>query len=82
MTQKSIRALVQFCPFKPFRLHLVDGNDLRVPHPDFALVTADYVVVANESPGGVPGEINLVPYENFARVEMLPRKMRKAAARF
>lgn len=79
MTQKDIRALVHFSPFKPFRLHLVDGKDLRVPHPDFALVTAEYVVVANELPGGVPGEVNLVPYENIARVEMLPRRMRKAA---
>ena len=79
MTRKAIRALVHFSPFKPFRLQLVEGKDLRVPHPDFALVTADYVVVANESRGGVPGEVNLVPYENIARVEMLPRKMRKAA---
>jgi hypothetical protein len=58
---------------------LGDGKDLRVPHPDFALVTAEYVVVANELPGGMPGEVNLVPYENIARVEMLSRKMRKAA---
>ena len=55
MTQKDIRALVHFSPFKPFRLHLVDGKDLRVPHPDFALVTAEYVVVANELPGGAQG---------------------------
>ena len=79
MKQKDIRDWVHFNPFKPFRLHLVDGKDLRVPHPDFALVTAAYVVVANELPGGVPGEINLVPYEKNARVEMLPRKLRKAA---
>jgi hypothetical protein len=79
MTQKDIRALVHFQPFKPFRLHLVDGKDLRVPHPDFALVTAEYVVVANELPGGTPGEVNLVPYAQIARVEMLPRKLRKAA---
>ena len=71
--------MVHYQPFKPFRLHLVDGKDLRVPHPDFALVAADYVVVAHELPGGVPGEINLVPYENITRVEMLPRKLRKAA---
>jgi hypothetical protein len=60
-------------------LHLLDGKDLRVPHPNFALVAAGYVVVANELPGGVPGEVNLVPYEHIARVEMLPRRLRKAA---
>jgi hypothetical protein len=51
---------------------------MRVPHPDFALVSAEYVVVASELPGGVPGGINLVPYEHIVRVEMLPAK-RKAA---
>ena len=64
-------------PFKPFRLHLADGKDMRVPHPDFALVTAEYMVVASELPGGIPGGINLVPYEHIVRVEMLP--MRKKA---
>ena len=79
MTQKDVRDLVHHSPFKPFRLHLVDGKALRVPHPDFALVAAEYVVVANELPNGVPGEINLVPYESISRVEMLPRKNSKAA---
>jgi hypothetical protein len=66
-------------PFQPFRLHLADGKDLRVPHPDFALVAPEYVVVSNELPQGVPGDINIVPYEHIVRVEMLPRKMRRAA---
>jgi len=79
ISQKDVRDLVHQSPFKPFRLHLADGKDLRVSHPDFALVTAEYVVVANELPGGVPGYINLIPYEHIVRVEMLPRKVRKAA---
>jgi hypothetical protein len=79
MSQKNIRDLIHHSPFKPFRLRLADGKDLRVPHPDFALVTAEYVVVANELPGGVPGDVNLIPYEHIARVELLPRKARKAA---
>lgn len=79
LSQKDIRDLIHSSPFKPFRLHLADGKDLRVPHPDFALVTAEYVVVANELPGGIPGNINLVPYEHIARAEMLSRKIRKAA---
>ncbi|MBI3879138.1 MAG: hypothetical protein HY301_03625 [Verrucomicrobia bacterium] len=79
MSKRDIRDLVHQSPFKPFRLHLADGKDLRVPHPDFALVAAEYVVVANEMPGGQPGNINLVPYEHIVRVEMLPVKMRRAA---
>lgn len=79
MTQEDIRDLVYFQLFKPFRLRFLEEQDSRVPHPDYALVTVGYVVVANKLSGGVPGEINLVPYEHIARVEMLPRIMRKAA---
>ena len=79
MTQRDIRDLIRHQPFQPFRLHLADGKGLSVPHPDFALVAADYVVVATELPGSVPGSINLVPYEHIVRVEMLGRKGRKAA---
>jgi hypothetical protein len=78
MTQKDIRDLIHFQPFKPFRLRLADGKDLPIPHPDFALVAADYLVVAAVLPGGVPGDINLVPYAHIVRVEMLPRKGGKA----
>ena len=79
MTAKNLRDLIQNQPFQPFRLHLSDGKDLRVPHPDFALVALEYVVVANELPQGVPGDINIIPYEHIARIEMLPAKRRKAA---
>ena len=78
MRQKDVQELIHHSHFLPFRLHLADGKDLRVPHPDFALVTAEYVVVANELPGGVPGSINLIPYEHIVRVEMLSRRIRKA----
>jgi len=77
MTKNNLRDLVHQIPFKPFHLHLADGKDLRVPHPDFALVAADYVVVANESASGQPGNINLIPYEHIVRVEMLPGKVRR-----
>ncbi|MEO5804351.1 MAG: hypothetical protein ABIR24_12560 [Verrucomicrobiota bacterium] len=79
MKPKDIRDLVHTSPFKPFRLHLMDGKNLRVPHPDFVLVTPELVVVATELPDGVPGDVNLLPYESIARVEMLPRRTRKAA---
>ncbi|MDA1277977.1 MAG: hypothetical protein O2960_28615 [Verrucomicrobia bacterium] len=79
MNLRDLRGLIQTSPFRPFRLHLADGKSLRVPHPDFALVAAEYVVVASELSGGIPGDINLIPYEHIVRVEMLPRKARKAA---
>jgi hypothetical protein len=79
MTKNNLRDLVHQNPFKPFRLHLADGKDLRVPHPDFALVASDHVAVASETSDGQPGNINLIPYEHIVRVEMLPTKVRRAA---
>ena len=79
MTASDLREFVRTSPFKPFRLHLADGKSLRVPHPDVILVGADLAVVANVSSEGVPGELNFVPYEHIARVEMLPRKASKTA---
>lgn len=78
MNAKDIRDLIRISPFKPFRLHLADGKSLRVPHTDFILVGAEVAVIASELPQGVPGELNLVPYEHIVRVEMLPRRMAKA----
>jgi hypothetical protein len=79
VTPKNIRNLIQHSPFKPFRLHLADGKSLRVPCPDFILITAELAVVASEQGSGMPGEINLVPYEHIVRIEMLPRRTRAAA---
>jgi len=79
MKQRDIRDLVHTSPFKPFRLHLVDGKSLRVPHTDFVLISSELVVVATELPNAVPGDINLIPYENITRVEVLPHASRKAA---
>ena len=79
MTAKDLRDLIHTSPFNPFRLHLADGNRMRVPHPDFVLVTAEDLVVAKELPGGVPGNIYLVPYEHIVRVELLPREKAKTA---
>ena len=79
MNAKDIRDLIRVSPFKPFRLHLADGKSLRVSHPDFVIASPELAVVANELPQGVPGELNLIPYENIVRVELLPRKAAKAA---
>ena len=77
MKPQALRDLLHSSPFHPFRLHLVDGKTLAVPHQDFALVTLDYAVVATVLPGERPGGVNLVPYEHVARIEMLPRRARK-----
>ena len=77
-TPENIREVVRANPFKPFCLHLADGKSMRVPHPDFILVSIDLVVVAKELPHGEPGELSFVPYEHIVRIELLSRKMAKA----
>lgn len=79
MTQKDIRDIIHAQPFQPFRLHLVDGKSMKVPHQDFIIASPSMAVVAAELPGEIPGEISLVPYEHIARVELLARRMRKSA---
>ena len=76
---QDIRDLMHANPFRPFRLHLADGKSLRVPHLDFIFVGGDMVVVAEQLPNHMPGELNFFPYEHIVRIEMLPRKTHKAA---
>jgi hypothetical protein len=35
MTIDRIRAQVHLNPFRPFTLHMADGREIYVPHPDF-----------------------------------------------
>jgi hypothetical protein len=78
MTQEDLRAVIHKNPFQPFRLHIADGKSLRIPHPDFIIAGKHHVAFASETPNGSPGELNFVPYEQIARIELLPPKLRKA----
>jgi hypothetical protein len=44
----NLRERVHGGDFKPFKLHLSDGRELSIPHPDFILVSRKVVVVATE----------------------------------
>jgi hypothetical protein len=35
MTMENLRSVVHKAPFQPFTIHLADGHELHVPHPDF-----------------------------------------------
>jgi len=32
----DIRRLIETRPFRPFVIHIADGRELKVPHPDYA----------------------------------------------
>ena len=38
MTIEELREVHQARPFRPFRLQLADGKEVRVPHPEFLWV--------------------------------------------
>jgi hypothetical protein len=35
MTIEQLRHILHAAPVKPFTIHLADGRQIRVPHPDF-----------------------------------------------
>ena len=35
MTIEQLRHVLRAAPFQPFTIHLADGRQIRVPHPDF-----------------------------------------------
>lgn len=52
MTTDRLRNAIAARPFRPFAIHLADGNKLRVPHPDFvSLSPAGRTLVIYEGEG-------------------------------
>jgi hypothetical protein len=39
MTKEAVNNTLNAQPFKPFSLRLTDGSRVRVPHPDFIVVS-------------------------------------------
>ncbi len=55
MRQEDILELVRARPFRPFRIHLSDGQQFEVRHPELAMVGRGVVIVgipAKEGPEG------------------------------
>ena len=50
MRTQEIRALLHARPFVPFAIHLADGRQMEVKHPDFVALapTGDTIVVFQE----------------------------------
>ena len=45
---ENLRARARGGGFKPFKLHLTDGRELAVNHPELFIVTRNVVVVATD----------------------------------
>jgi hypothetical protein len=51
MKAEPLRRAVQARPFRPFRLHLADGREIPVGHPENVTVTSDDRCVLVYIPG-------------------------------
>ena len=53
MLGDEIQKLLHAQPFRPFRVHVLDGRALEIPHPDFALLTREHemLVIDTEDEG-------------------------------
>lgn len=73
MTADEIRRMLKEQPFQPFRLHLVSGRELKIPHPEFMLIPPKsrsmLFVVDEEGYGEIINStiIERITFENGAR---------------
>ena len=49
MRADEIRAHLRRQPFRPIRVHISDGSSYEVPHPEFAFVSRNEVVIGLDS---------------------------------
>ncbi len=74
MRLEDIRALMRATPFRPFRMHLTNGETYDVYHPDMLLATLGAVHIAAPSPGRPPddpGSVRIVSLFHLMKIEYL-----------
>lgn len=79
ITLTRIRNYLTAFPFKPFRIFLSDGSHHDVPHPEFAWVIGNRLLVAERVKGEPADEpwIKELSVLHVTRVEPIARKARK-----
>ena len=60
MTIEKIRSLHDARPFRPFTIHLADGRNVRVEHPEFMSRSPSGRTIYVEKPGDVGHHIDLL----------------------
>ena len=71
---RRVQKLLATTPFKPFRVHLSDGSQHDVPHPEFAWVFGGSLFVGIAGTSGKPEdtfaeELSIL---HITRIETLP----------
>lgn len=83
MTRKEIQRLLKERPFQPFRMHLVSGREVVVPHPEFMLIPpasrSMVFIVDEEGYGEIINAtiIERITFENNAKSKTYGNRRRK-----
>ena len=79
MTATKLREALRARPFRPFQMHLADGDVLQVRHPELALVTPDGHTAVVVSPGSEVSIVELFLITRLSRPQR-PGSRRKRQA--
>lgn len=74
MKQQHLKKLIRGSAEKPLRICLADGASYNVPHPEFAVVTSESLILASGPGLELESEFIVVPLNHIIRVEVLKRK--------
>lgn len=74
MKQQDLKKLIRGSAEKPLRIRLADGASYKVPHPEFAIVTSESLILASGPGLEVESEFIVVPLNHVIRAEVLKRK--------
>lgn len=73
MSAEQFRDLLRGRPFKPFRLHVSDGTQYVVRHPEMANLTYSTVFLFDQGPSGkgIAMGVEILSLNHIVRVEFV-----------
>ena len=77
MTIQQLRAAHKAMPFRPFIVHMADGRQFPVPHPDFLFMSPSgrTVIICDEGEGE---DFSILDLLLTTEIEMAPTNASKA----
>ncbi len=74
MNMNDMRQVAGARPFRPFTLHVADGRNVKVEHPEFLAYTPDgETIIVLQSGGG----FKILDHELITEIEVAPHRSAK-----
>jgi len=80
MTREELKDLVSKSNQSPIRIHLSDGANYKLSHPDYGLVTSDSLILADGPGHPLRAEFVICSINEITRVEILRSRRRATKA--